>query len=217
VATTADVTQPLPAPRPVPRARTYLDDEATIVSWLTTTDHKRIGIMFFAATSLAFALGGLFAMLLRLEHLTPGRTLVDAMTYNRMFTLHGVIMVFLFLVPSIPTAFGNFALPIMIGAKDVAFPRLNLASFYIYVSGASLVLYSMFANGLDTGWTFYTPYSAQSPSAVVPAVTGVFIVGMSSILTGINFIVTVHTLRTRGLRWFDLSLFVWAIYATSII
>ena len=217
MATTADLAQPLPEPRRAARGRSYLSDEVTIVSWLTTTDHKRIGVMFFVATTLAFALGGFFAMLLRLEHLTPGPTLVDAMTYNRMFTLHGVIMVFLFLVPSIPTAFGNFVLPMMIGAKDVAFPRLNLASFYVYLTGATLVLYSMFANGLDTGWTFYTPYSAQSPSAVVPAVTGVFIVGMSSILTGLNFIVTVHTLRSRGLGWLKLPLFVWAIYATSII
>ena len=217
MATTADVPPSLPERSSVTRERNYLDDEATLVSWLTTTDHKRIGIMFLGATSIAIALGGFFAMILRLEHLTPGRTIVDSMTYNRIFTLHGVIMVFLFLVPSIPTAFGNFVVPIMIGAKDVAFPRLNLASFYIYLAGAALVLYSMFANGLDTGWTFYTPYSAQSPSAVVPAVSGVFIIGMSSILTGINFIVTVHTLRTKGLTWLKLPLFVWAIYATSII
>ena len=215
--TTADVPHSLPERSSVTRERNYLDDEATLVSWLTTTDHKRIGIMFLGATSIAIALGGFFAMILRLEHLTPGRTIVDAMTYNRIFTLHGVIMVFLFLVPSIPTAFGNFVVPIMIGAKDVAFPRLNLASFYIYLAGAALVLYGMFANGVDTGWTFYTPYSAQSPSAVVPAVSGVFIVGMSSILTGINFIVTVHTLRTKGLTWLKMPLFVWAIYATSII
>jgi cytochrome c oxidase subunit I len=205
-------------PRPTTlRERDYLNEGSTITSWLTTTDHKRIGVMFLGATSIALTLGGLFAMILRIEHLTPTRTIVNAMTYNRLFTLHGVIMVFLFLIPAIPSAFGNFVIPLMLGAKDVAFPRLNLLSFYFYLGGAALVIYSMLANGLDTGWTFYTPYSTQSPTAVVPAVSGVFIVGLSSILTGTNFIVTIHTMRTKGLGWLSLPLFVWAIYATSII
>ncbi len=206
-----------PPPHTAVRERSYLSEETTIMSWVTTTDHKRIGVMFLIATSIALALGGFFAMLIRIEHLTPGRTIVSAMTYNRLFTLHGVIMVFLFLIPAIPSAFGNFVLPLMLGAKDVAFPRLNLLSFYCYLTGATLVLYSMLANGLDTGWTFYTPYSAQSPTAVVPAVTGVFIVGLSSILTGMNFIVTIHTMRAKGLTWMRMPLFVWSLYATSII
>jgi cytochrome c oxidase subunit 1 len=206
-----------PLPSVAPRMRNYLNERSTIWSWVTTTDHKRIGVMFLVATSLALALGGFFAMLLRIEHLTPSRTIVSAMTYNRLFTLHGVIMVFLFLIPAIPNAFGNFVIPIMLGAKDVAFPRLNLLSFYFYLAGAALVLYSMLVSGLDTGWTFYTPYSTSSPTAVVPAVSGVFIVGLSSILTGTNFIVTIHTLRVKGLTWLRLPLFVWAIYATSII
>jgi cytochrome c oxidase subunit 1 len=216
VTTTAGTLASLPEREPR-REHNYLGDKATVLSWALTTDHKRVGVMFLGATSMALMLGGFFAMLLRLEHLTPTRTIVSAMTYNRIFTLHGVVMVFLFLIPAIPSAFGNFILPLMLGAKDVAFPRLNLLSFYFYLAGAALVLYSMLANGLDTGWTFYTPYSAASPTAVVPAVSGVFIVGLSSILTGTNFIVTIHTMRTKGLGWFALPLFVWAIYATSII
>jgi cytochrome c oxidase subunit 1 len=216
LSTTVDAFPP-PLPPLTARGRNYLSEQSTILSWAMTTDHKRIGVMFLGATSFALALGGLFAMLLRIEHLTPGRTIVSAMTYNRLFTLHGVIMVWLFLIPAIPSAFGNFVLPLMLGAKDVAFPRLNLFSFYCYLAGAALVLYGMLANGLDTGWTFYTPYSAQSPTAVIPAVSGIFITGISSILTGTNFIVTVHTMRTKGLTWMRLPLFVWAIYATSII
>lgn len=195
----------------------YLHSETSLRSWLLSTDHKRIGIMYLVATSLALALGGAFALVLRLEHLSPGPTLVGPMAYNRLFTLHGVVMIFLFLVPAIPSAFGNFLVPIMIGAKDVAFPRLNLLSFYVYVAGAGVVLWGMLANGLDTGWTFYTPYSAHSPTAVIPAVCGIFLIGVSSVITGLNFIVTVHTLRHRGLGWMQMPLFVWSIYATSII
>jgi cytochrome c oxidase subunit 1 len=197
--------------------RDYLTIERTARSWLLTTDHKRIGVMFLIAVSLSLALGGAFAMALRVEHLTPTQTIVDAHGYDRLFTLHGVVMVWLFMIPSIPSAFGNFVLPIMVGARDVAFPRLNLASFWIYVAGAALVLYGTFTNGIDTGWTFYAPYAASSPTAVLPSVTGVFVLGWSSILTGINFIVTTHTMRARGLRFRDLPLFVWALYATSII
>ena len=195
----------------------YLHETTSIRSWLFTTDHKRIGLMYLVVTSAFLALGGLFALVLRLEHLTPTHTIVDPMAYNRLFTLHGVVMIFLFLVPAIPSAFGNFLVPIMIGAKDVAFPRLNLLSFYVYIAGAILLLWGMLANGLDTGWTFYTPYSVHSPTAVIPAVCGIFVVGVSSILTGLNFIVTVHVLRKDGLGFMQMPLFVWAIYATGII
>ncbi|MEZ4409346.1 MAG: cbb3-type cytochrome c oxidase subunit I [Polyangiales bacterium] len=195
----------------------YLTAEQTLWSWASTTDHKRIGVMFGVATSLSLALGGAFALALRVEHLTPGRTVMGALTYNRLFTMHGVVMVWLFMIPSIPSAFGNFLLPMMVGAKDVAFPRLNLFSFYLYVVGAAVALAGMWVNGVDTGWTFYTPYSVRSPTAVVPVLIGVFILGWSTILTGVNFIVTTHALRAKGLGWLDLPLFVWAIYATAVI
>jgi cytochrome c oxidase subunit 1 len=198
-------------------APSYLAAETTWRSWLATTDHKRIGVMFIIATFLAMLLGGVFAMLIRIEHLTPHRTIVGAMTYNRLFTLHGVVMVWLFMIPAIPAGLGNFLVPLMIGARDVAFPRLNLLSFYVYLLGAGITLAAMLAGGADTGWTFYTPYSASSPSAVAPVVTGVFVLGVSSIMSGINFIVTVHALRAPGVGWFGMPLFVWAIYATSII
>ncbi|MEO7037698.1 MAG: cbb3-type cytochrome c oxidase subunit I [Polyangiaceae bacterium] len=186
-------------------------------SWLLSTDHKRIGVLYFVATTFSLALGGVFALLLRIEHLTPGPTIMTALTYNRLFTLHGVTMVWLFMIPSIPATFGNFLLPIQIGATEVAFPRLNLLSFWIYVLGALVVLGAMWLGALDTGWTFYTPYSAKSPSAVVPTLIGIFIVGWSTILTGINFIVTVHTMRARGVGWMRMPLFTWALYGTSII
>ena len=186
-------------------------------SWALTTDHKRIGVLYLVTTTLALALGGAFALVLRTAHLTPDGVLVDAYTYNRLFTMHGIVMVWLFMIPSIPAAFGNFLLPIAIGAKDVAFPRLNLLSYYIYVVGAAWVLLALWLGGCDTGWTFYAPYSAHSPSAVVPTVAGIFILGWSTILTGVNFIVTTHTMRARGVGWFRMPLFVWAIYGTSII
>ncbi len=200
-----------------PEEPDYLRVETGLRSWLTTTDHKRIGVMFLVGVTASLLLGGVFALLLRLELLTPGRTFVDAMTYNRFFTLHGVIMVWMFMIPSIPTVFGNFLLPLMLGAKDVAFPRLNLASLYIYYIGAAVVVAGMIAGGTDTGWTFYVPYSAQTPAALWPVLTGVFILGVSTIITGINFIVTTHTLRVRGMTWHRMPLFVWSIYATSII
>ncbi|HSN90158.1 MAG TPA: cbb3-type cytochrome c oxidase subunit I [Anaeromyxobacteraceae bacterium] len=203
---------------PGPPARSYLDTPATgLRSWLLTLDHKRIGVMFLVAVTLAFFLGGVFALLLRLELLTPGPTVMDAMTYNRLFTLHGVVMIFLFMIPAIPSGFGNFFLPIMVGAKDVAFPRLNLLSFYLYVAGALVALWGMIQGGADTGWTFYTPYSTTTVTKVVPILLGAFILGFSSILTGLNFIVTTHTLRAKGIGWGKLPLFVWALYATSII
>jgi len=198
-------------------SKNYLTDGTTIRSWLLTKDHKRIGLMFLALTLIAFLLGGIFAMLIRIELLTPGPTIMDALTYNRLFTLHGVVMIFLFMIPAIPSAFGNFFLPIMLGAKDVAFPRLNLATIYIYLVGASLALWGMIHGGADTGWTFYTPYSTTTTTKIVPILLGIFVLGFASIFTGLNFIVTVHTLRAPGMTWMRMPLFVWAIYGTSII
>src|SRR5262249_8596675 len=158
-------------------------------------DHKRIGVLYLVTLLVWLALGGFFALALRLEHLGPQRTVMSAMAYSRMFTLHGVVMVWLFLIPSIPSSFGNFLLPLMVGAKDVAFPRLNLLSYWIFVTGSLLVLGSIVGGGIDTGWTFYAPYSATSVTAVPLALLGVFVVGISTIITGINFIVTTHTMR----------------------
>jgi cytochrome c oxidase subunit 1 len=186
-------------------------------SWLWTDDHKRVGVLFFLGTALALTLGGTFALLLRLQLLTPERSIMGAHTYDELFTQHGIIMVWLFMIPSIPTVFGNFFLPIMIGAPDVAFPQLNIASFWVYVTGAVIVLGGLVFGGLDTGWTFYAPYASSSTTAVTVVVLGIFVVGVSSIMTGINFIVTVHTMRAEGITWMRLPLFVWAIYATSII
>ena len=217
MATTIDGFDEAALPAAHPSLPTFLDEERTVRSWLLTLDHKRIGILFLGGTIFALFLGGVFAMIVRLEHLSPGRTVVDAMTYNRLFTLHGVIMVWMFMIPSIPSGFGNILLPLMIGARDVAFPRLNLASFYLYVAGSVIVLTSVALGGIDTGWTFYEPYSTRSPSAVAPAVTGVFVLGLSSIASGINFIATTHTMRVKGLGWMRLPFFVWTIYATSII
>jgi cytochrome c oxidase subunit 1 len=197
--------------------RSYLDATTGVRSWLLTHDHKRIGVLYLVLTSAALAAGGTFALLLRLELLTPGPTFMSADTYNRLFTLHGVTMVWLFMIPSIPAVFGNFMLPIMIGARDVAFPRLNLASVYFYVAGAVVLLWALVHGGVDTGWTFYPPYSARSLTSVATVALGVFILGISTILTGLNFIVTTHAMRAKGLHWMRLPLFVWSIYATSII
>ena len=195
----------------------YLNDGTTVMSWVNTRDHKRVGVMFLAAVLVAFFLGGLFALTLRMKLLQPGPFLMDALSYNRLFTLHGVVMIFLFLIPAIPGAFGNFMVPLMLGARDVAFPRLNLASFYLYLLGAAIAIWGMVHGGADTGWTFYTPYSSTTPTQVLPILIGVFVLGFSSILTGLNFIVTVHTLRAPGLNWMRMPLFVWGIYGTSII
>ncbi len=188
-----------------------------LMSWLYTLDHKRIGIMYLFSVLGAFFLGGVFAILLRLELLTPDTMIFTAKQYNQLFTLHGVVMVFMFIIPSIPASLGNFVLPLMLGAKDVAFPRLNLASYYIYLLGGAFAFYSLFAGAVDTGWTFYTPYSIQASTSVIAMTLGAFIMGFSSILTGLNFIVTIHKLRAPGMSWFRLPLFVWALYATSII
>lgn len=187
-------------------------------SWAFTVDHKRIGMMYLISILTAFLIGGTFAILVRTHLLQPGGALVDTnKVYNQLFTLHGVVMVFLFLIPSIPAALGNFFLPIQLGAKDVAFPKLNLFSFYIYVAGAIIAIFSMVAGAVDTGWTFYTPYSITSTTAVISMTFSAFVLGFSSVLTGLNFIVTTHKLRAPGMTWFRMPLMVWALYATSII
>ncbi len=199
-------------------ADNYLTHSHGLKSWMLSLDHKRIGVMYLCSTITALLLGGVFALLVRTELLTPGPTIMDHDTYNKMFTLHGAVMVFLFIIPSIPAAIGNFMLPIMLGAKDVAFPRLNLASYYLWVFGAIFFVTAMVHGGLDTGWTFYTPYSVTTPAnGVAWATMGVFILGFSSIFTGLNFIVTIHKLRPEGMTWFRMPLFLWAIYSTSII
>ncbi|MGZ5120038.1 MAG: cbb3-type cytochrome c oxidase subunit I, partial [Burkholderiales bacterium] len=198
--------------------QSYLAEGHTLKSWLTTHDHKRIALLYAISITAFFFVGGAAATLIRLELATPPGDLVSADTYNRLFTAHGVIMVWLFLSPSIPSVLGNFLIPMMIGARDLAFPRLNLTSWYIYIAGGVFTIAALVSGGVDTGWTFYTPFSTMfSNSHVVLTLLGVFILGFSSILTGLNFIVTVHTLRAPGLTWFRLPLFVWAIYATSII
>jgi cytochrome c oxidase subunit 1 len=196
----------------------YLTHEYGVKSWLLTQDHKRIGLLYLAAISFFFFLGGIFATVIRLELLTPPGDLVSSQTYNKLFTLHGVIMVFLFLIPSIPATLGNFLVPLMIGAKDLAFPKLNLLSWYIFMAGGACVLYAMLEGGVDTGWTFYVPFSTSYANTyVILTGVGIFISGFSSILTGLNFIVTIHRMRAPGLTWFRLPLFIWSMYATSII
>jgi len=195
----------------------YLTAKSGIASWLLTVDHKRIGIMYLGAILSFFMIGGLIALAFRLELATAQPDLFSGNVYNRLFTLHGAIMVFLVLVPSIPASLGNFVLPLMLGAKDVAFPKLNLLSFHIYIVGALFLVYTLLSGGVETGWTFYTPYSSTTDSSVVSALLGAFILGFSSILTGINFIVTIHKMRAPGLTWARLPLFVWASYSTSMI
>jgi cytochrome c oxidase subunit 1 len=199
-------------------ARNYLTQDNSLRSWFFTTDHKRVAVLFFAGITFFFFIGGAAATLIRLELLTPQGDLVTADVYNRLFTMHGVVMVWFFLIPSIPTTLGNFIVPLMIGARDLAFPRLNLTSWYLFMIGGLTTIYAVFVGGIDTGWTFYTPFSTMySNSHVVLAVTGVFIAGFSSILTGLNFIVTIHRLRAPGLTWYRLPLFLWSLYATSVI
>ena len=195
----------------------YLNADSGIWSWLATKDHKRIAIMFLCATSFFFAVGGIMALLIRLELWTPAQTFFEAHTYNQLFSQHGIIMIFLFLVPVVPTVLGNFFLPMQVGAKDVAFPRLNLSTFYIYSLGAIIVIAAMIIGGVDTGWTFYTPYSVQTTGAVTWMVFGIFIIGFSSIFTGLNFVVTIHKMRAPGITWGKLPLFSWSIYAVSLL
>jgi cytochrome c oxidase subunit 1 len=201
-----------------PHEETYLSAGSTARSWLLTTDHKRIGILYMVSITLMFLVGGVAATVMRITLLSPGGSLVPMETYNKLFTIHGVIMVWFFLIPSIPSVLGNFVLPMMLGARDVAFPRVNLASWYIFVGGSLFLLWTVVTGGVDTGWTFYTPYSTQyATTRVISTTLGVFVVGFSSILTGLNFIVTIHRMRAPGLTWFRLPLFVWSLYATSLI
>ena len=197
---------------------TYLNAGYGWKSWLLTKDHKRIGLLYLITISVFFAIGGAAATLVRLELVSPMSDLVSLDTYNRLFSIHGIIMIWFFLIPSIPTTLGNFLIPMMVGAKDLAFPKLNLASWYIFTLGGVFTLAAIIGGGIDTGWTFYTPYSTSfAQTRVILVVLGIFVMGFSSILTGLNFIVTTHTMRAPGLSWFRLPLFVWANYATSLI
>src|SRR5690242_3355822 len=198
--------------------RHYLNDGYGIKSWLLTRDHKRIALLYLAGVTFFFFVGGAMAVMIRLDLATPAGDLVSDETYNKLFTMHGVMMVFFFLIPAIPSVLGNFLVPIMIGAKDLAFPKLNLFSWYIFVVGGLFTLYALINGGVDTGWTFYTPFSTVSSTTnVIPTALGVFITGFSSILTGLNFIVTMHKMRAPGMTWFRMPLFLWSTYATSVI
>src|SRR5450759_5103610 len=203
---------------PAVERENYLNTDFSVKSWLLTTDHKRIAILYLISITAMFFVGGFAATMIRLELLTPAGDLMSSDTYNKMFSIHGIIMVFFFLIPSIPATLGNFLIPMMIGAKDLAFPRINLLSWYIYIIGGVITIYSLLAGGVDTGWTFYVPYSTTfSNTYVIATGLGIFVNGFSSILTGLNFIVTIHTMRAPGMTWFRLPLFVWAHYATSLI
>jgi cytochrome c oxidase subunit 1 len=196
----------------------YLTNRRGILSWMLTLDHKRIGVMYLVSILAAFLLGGIFAVLVRTELWGPRPNIISADNYNRFFTLHGAIMTFLVIIPGIPAALGNFVLPIMLGAKDLAFPKINLLSYYLWVLGAVLAVLSIVMGSVDTGWTFYVPYATDtSMGGVVPVLIGAFVLGFSSIFTGLNFIVTIHKMRPPGMGWFQLPLFLWALYATAII
>lgn len=188
-----------------------------LLAWILSTDHKRIGLLYLYSILTFFIVGGILGVLMKLELIAPGKTIMGAQTYNGFFTLHGIIMLFLIIIPGLPAVFGNFLLPIMIGAKDVIFPRLNLMSWWLYVIGAVIVLISQFTGGgaPDTGWTFYAPYSFKTGTNMLPAVLGAFVLGFSSILTGLNFIVTIHRMRAPGMKWGRLPLFVWTLYGTG--
>src|SRR5260221_9683322 len=200
------------------KTRNYLNEDYGFFSWILTKDHKRIGILYLLSVTALFMLGGFFAMMMRIELLTPEGDLLTSDTYNKFFTLHGIVMIFFFLIPAIPAVLGNFILPIQLGAKDLAFPKINLLSWYLYMISAVIGLFIIITGGVDTGWTFYTPFSTQFSH---PHVFGVnfaaFIAGFSSILTGLNFLVTIHRMRAPGLTWYRLPLFVWALYATSVV
>ncbi|HUO17006.1 MAG TPA: cytochrome c oxidase subunit I [Verrucomicrobiae bacterium] len=196
----------------------YLNEKTGLASWFFTTDHKRIGLLYVFSITFFFFFGGLFALLMRIHLLTPRGLILGDETYNKLFTMHGIIMVWFFLIPSIPNTLGNFVLPMMIGAKDLAFPKLNLLSWYIFMLGGSVTLYAITRGGVDTGWTFYTPFSTlYSTTYVIAAAMGILISGFSSILTGLNFIATIHRMRAPGLTWFRLPIFIWSMYATSVI
>jgi cytochrome c oxidase subunit 1 len=194
----------------------YLNEENTLRSWLLSTDHKRIALLYFGSITAFFFIGGAAAALMRLHLVSPAGALFSHEGYNRAFTMHGIIMVWFFLVPAVPVTLGNFIVPLMIGARDLAFPRLNLVSWYLFMTGGLITLWALFWGGLDTGWTFYTPLSTRYTNGhVVLAVVGIFITGFSSIATGLNFIVTNHRLRAPGMTWYRMPVFLWSLYATS--
>ncbi|WP_439628113.1 cytochrome c oxidase subunit I [Gemmata sp.] len=208
---------PVP-PEPPPAVPNYLNVDYSLWSWLTTVDHKRIGLLYLISISVFFVAGGVAAGIVRLNLLSPDGAIVNEDTYNRAFTGHGVLMLFFFLIPAVPGVLGNFLIPMMIGAKDLAFPKLNLASWYVFMVGAGFGVWGLLAGGIDTGWTLYPPYSSRSSTSnVIPGVFGVFISGFSSIMTGLNIMVTVHKMRAPGMTWGRLPLFVWSLYATSLI
>jgi cytochrome c oxidase subunit I len=211
--TTLDVT-----PAPLEEPEDYLNKAYNVRSWFLTVDHKRIGLMYLISVTAFFLVGGAFATMIRLELATPRGDLVQAETYNKLFTMHGVVMIFFFLIPAIPATLGNFLVPLMLGARDLAFPKLNLLSWYLFMAGGTCGVAAMVLGGVDTGWTFYTPYSSEfATTQVAWTIIGAFLAGFSSILTGLNFVVTTHTMRAPGLTWFRLPLFIWSMYATSII
>ena len=211
---TLETTQAVPVKEP----KTYLTEGHTLKSWLLTTDHKRIGLLYLYSLLVYFTIAAIAAALMRMELITPEGDMVTSETYNKLFTIHGTLMVWFFLIPSIPAVLGNFVIPMMIGARDVAFPKLNLLSWYIFNAGGLLALYSVLFGGVDTGWTFYTPYSSTyANSNVVTMAAGIFIAGFGTILTGLNFIITIHKMRAPGMTWFRLPLFLWSMYATSVI
>lgn len=197
--------------------KNYLNEKSGLWSWLTTLDHKRIGILYMISVMTFFAIGGAFAMLIRLELFSTGKNIMDAHMYNQAMTFHGAVMVFMVIIPGIPAFLGNFIMPMMLGAKDVAFPRVNLMSWYCLMIGACVAFYSLIHHGADTGWTFYTPYSVTTQNGTIWLVAGAFIIGFSSILTGLNFIVTVHKLRAPGMSFWRMPLFVWALYSTALL
>ncbi len=201
----------------IDKSKNYINHEKGLWSWLTTLDHKRIGILYMITVMAFFLIGGIFAMLIRTELFTAGKTIVDAAQYNQLMTFHGAIMVFMVIIPGIPAFLGNFFLPLQLGAKDVAFPRVNLMSWYCLIVGAAISFFSLFYHGADTGWTFYTPYSIKTDNGTILLVLGAFVMGFSSILTGLNFIATTHRLRAPGMGFFEMPLFVWGLYSTAII
>ncbi|MBB4088327.1 cytochrome c oxidase subunit I [Salinibacter ruber] len=208
---------PVEQEEPQEEETNYLNHETSIWSWLSTKDHKRIGVLYCVSLATVFLAAGVLALLMRAELSGPDQTLMSNDTYNQVFTMHGILMVFLFLVPSIPAILGNFVLPLQIGAKDVAFPRLNLASWYVYLAGAALTITALLTGGVDTGWTFYTPYSSSTGGGVLWMTAAIFVAGFANIFTGMNFIVTIHKMRAPGMTWNRLPLFVWGLYATSIV
>ena len=195
----------------------FLNHKTGLWSWLSSTDHKRIGLLYLYSITIFFCAAAVLGLLMKIEKFAPGETIMTAQTYNGIFTIHGIIMIFIVVIPGLAAVFGNILLPIMIGAKDVAFPKLNLFSWYVYITGACLGLYSQFAKGHvpDAGWTFYVPYSAEVNSNIVIALTAAFVLGFASILTGLNFIVTIHRMRAPGMTWFRMPLFPWSLYATA--